>query len=512
MLVVGPVLGLSVIRCTDLKENPTSSLTPDNFYRNDAEVLGGLASVYAQMRATLWSYYNLSQVSSDETIIPTRGSDWYDNGRWLEIDGQKWGAATPGGLEDINGAWNDAYQGIARANVVLEAIETKSIADKAIITAELRGLRAFYYYILMDLFGSVPVVTTTEIAARAPVSRDSLFKFIEAELKAAAADLPVSWAAASHGRMTKGAANAILANMYLNAQVFQGTVTATGLTAGTARWAEAVTYADLVLNSGQYSLASNYRSNFDAGNASSPENIFVVKHLNQDGLGLNFVMRALHYNQFNPSPWNGFSTIAEVYNAFDANDVRRQVFLVGPQVNVDPASPTFNQPVNDRQGNPLVFTTSIANETQATEGEGARIMKWRPDPGHVAQENGNDFAYFRLAEIYLIKAEALNQQGQTAAALALVNTVRARSFNPPQPLAALTQAQLRTAIFNERLFEFAGEAKRRQDLIRAGSEGETYNFTSAWRFKPATAAYRILMPIPQTQLDNNPNLKQNPGY
>jgi hypothetical protein len=135
-----------------------------------------------------------------------------------------------------------------------------------------------------------------------------------------------------------------------------------------------------------------------------------------------------------------------------------------------------------------------------------------PRSGPRRQENGNDFAYFRLAEIYLIKAEALNQQGQTAAALALVNTVRARSFNPPQPLAALTQAQLRTAIFNERLFEFAGEAKRRQDLIRAGSEGETYNFTSAWIFKPATAAYRILMPIPQTQLDNNPNLKQNPGY
>jgi len=496
------------LACTDLKESPTSSITPDNFYKTDAEVLGGLASVYAQLRATLWSYYNLSEITSDELIVPTRGSDWYDNGTWLEDDRHLWTASSPAGLGDINGAWNDYFQGIARANVVLGAIETKSIANKATIQAELRTLRAFYYYMLMDFFGDVPVVTTTAIAATAQASRDSVFRFIENELKAARADLPDAWPTSSNGRMTKGAANAILASMYINWQVFNGTVTAAGLQRATTnpRWTDASATADLILNSPVYGMASaaGWRAMFAPGSGLNPENILVVKHLNQDGLGLNFVMRALHYNQFNPSPWNGFATIADVYNAFDANDIRRQIFLAGPQVDQDPKSARYLQAVNDRQGNRLVFTTTIADITQATEGEGVRLMKWPPDANHVQQENGNDFAYFRYSEMMLIKAEAQNELGNTAAAMALVNQLRTRAGVPAA--VAGTQAAARTAIFQERLFELMGEAKRRQDMIRAGT------FSSAWLYHTASAPYRVLFPIPQTQLGNNALLKQNAGY
>jgi hypothetical protein len=510
MLLAAAAPALAVLPgCTDLTEVPASSITPENFYRNEAEILGGLASAYAQLRATTWSYYNLSQVSSDEHIVPTRGNDWYDNGRWLEIDRQGYGPTTAAGLEDVGGAWNDLFTGIARVNVVLNALADVNVANKPQLQAELRTLRAFYYYMLMDLFGGVPIVETTEVAAKAQVSRDSLFRWIEAELNAARTDLPTSWAATSHGRLTVGAADAILANMYVNAQVFRGTVSATGLTLGPAMWAEAVTAANRVINSPQYSLATNWNLNFAHNNHTSPENILVVKFSTQPDLGLNFVMRALHYNQFNPSPWNGFSTIADVYNAFDANDPRRSIFLVGQQTNVDPASPNFGQNVTDRQNNPLIFTTSIANVTAATEAEGARIMKWRPDPSHVAQDNGNDFAYFRLAEMFLIRAEALNEQGQTVAGLADVNTVRNRAFEPDQPLVALNQAQLRTAIFNERLFELTAEAKRRQDQIRAGT------YTSALYLNNTTARgpYRVLMPIPQTQIDVSKGLLvQNPGY
>lgn len=515
--LVGVMVVVSLPGCTDLKESPTSSITPDNFYRNEAEVLGGLASVYAQLRAPEWSYYNMSEITSDELIVPTRGSDWYDNGTWLEMDRQSYTATSPGALGDVNGAWNDFFQGIARANVVLAAIETKSITNKAAIQAELRTLRAWYYYMLMDFFGGVPIVTGTAIETQPRATRAEVFTFIETELIAARADLPDTWPAESHGRMTKGAANAILASMYLNARVFTGTVAATGLTPGAAKWAEAVTAADLIINSGRYSLAANWRSNFQAGNSASPENIFVVKHIAQADLGLNFVMRALHYNQFNPSPWNGFATIAEVYNAFDAADIRRQIFLVGLQTDLDPKSATYNQPVKNRQGQPLIFTTTIANETQATEGEGARLMKFPPDPSHLAQDNGNDYTLFRYGEILLIKAEALNEQGGAGivTAIGLVNQIRDRAFasDPAKRLsAASTQGQVRTAIFQERLFELAGEAKRRQDLIRAGASGETYTFTSAWRFKTAGQPFRILFPIPKTQLDNNPLLVQNAGY
>ena len=502
VLVISPLLGL-VYGCTDLTEVPTSSIAPENFYKNEEEIIGGLAAVYAQLRATTDDYYNVSEVSSDEYIVPTRGTDWYDNGTWLELDRMTWGPNTPSGLANMNGAWNALFTGVARANVALAATDKVTFNDKPVVQAELRTLRAFYYLLLQDLFGGVPIVTDTDIKPRARNTRAEVFAFIEKELKDTREILPSKWPTDMNGRLTKGAADAMLASMYLNAQVYTGTVTTAGLQPGTQHWSDAVAACDRILNSGVYSLATNWRSNFTFDNYQSPEIIMQVMFLNTSGLGLNFLMRALHYSQYTPSPWNGFATIAETYNSFDSDDQRRQIFLVGPQVNLDTGAPAL-----DRNGNPLVFVPDIKDVTNATEGEGVRIAKWPRDPNHVQQDAGNDFAHFRLAEIYLIKAEALNELGQTAQAIGLVNTLRARVFSPPKPLSTgLTQAQARTAIFNERLFELTSEAKRRQDLIRAGQ------YTSrAWFDKPAVAAFRILMPIPQTQIDTNPLLTQNPGY
>jgi hypothetical protein len=509
------VTGLSVVlcaaalaaagACTDLDESPLSAISPENFYRNEEEVLGGLASAYADLRGdgSLWGYYNLSEISTDEMIVPTRGQDWYDNGRWLEIHRQAWGANTPAGLDDVNRVWVDSFRGVARANVVLSALENVSVPNQETIVAELRTLRAFYYYFLMDMFGGVPIVETTEIMARPRNTRTEVFEFIEQELLLARDDLPDSWPADQHGRMTKGAADAILASIYLNAEVFTGTVTATGLQRGPGRWQDAIDAADRILNSGVYALAGDWRSNFAPDNHLSPENILVVKNVNADGLGLDFLMRALHYNQITPAPWNGFSTLAETYHAFDADDQRRDIFLVGCQFHLE-----TGEPINDRAGQPLCYTPEIGDATQAGEHEGARIAKWLPDPNHVAQNHANDVAYFRLAELYLIKAEALNELSRTAEAVALVNTLRARVFDPPKPLdaASFDQQTFREQILKERLFELTAEAKRRQDLIRHD------RFTTPWAFKPAGQPHLILLPIPQSQLDTNPLLEQNPGY
>jgi hypothetical protein len=504
----GAVFLLLSSACTDLTESPASSITPDNFYRNETEAVGGLASVYAQMRccdAGIGSYYGVSEISTDEMIVPTRGTDWYDNGKWLDLHRHTWTANSPGTLDNINQAWLLGFNGVARANVVLAAMDHVEFATKPVIVAELRVLRAWYYYILMDMFGGVPIVTTTEIKARERNTRAEVFKFIEDELIAARPDLPDKWPAEMNGRITKGAADAILASLYLNAEVFTGTVTEAGLQKGTARWQDAVTVSDRILNSGNYSLATNWRSNFTADNGTSPENIFVVKYLNQPGLGLHFVMAELHYNQYSgaSTPWNGFSTLAETYNAFDPADQRRQIFLIGPQVNQVTGLPT-----TDRAGNPLVFDPNITNDAAALENIGARILKWPVDPNHLDQENGNDYTNFRLAEIYLIKAEAQNELGNTAAALSLVNTIRARVA--PLLSGPYTQAQFRDVILRERLFELTAESKRRQDLIRMGK----FN-TTPWAFKSAaslTQLYRVLMPIPLTQLETNPLLVQNPGY
>jgi hypothetical protein len=500
--------------CTDLTEVPTSAITPENFYRNEDEVIGGLASVYAQLRSTTDEAYNISEISSDEMIVPTRGQDWLDGGKWLDIHRHTFTPNSPAGLDNINSAWVNLFQGVAKANVVLTGIENVSFNNKAIVVAELRTLRAFYYYLLMDLFGGVPIVEDVAIMPRAQNTRAEVFAFIESELNAARVDLPVTWAAEWNGRLTRGAADAILTSMYLNAEVFTGTVSATGLAKGTARWQDAIDAADRILNStAAYQLESNWRSNFTATNYSSREIIMAVKYLNQSGLGLNFLMRALHYNQYTPSPWNGFATLAETYNRFDAGDIRRQIFLAGLQYNVE-----TGQPVNDRQGNPLIFDPNIGsstscadgpNETCATEGGGVRITKWPSDPAHVQQDNGNDYAHFRLAEIYLGKAEAMNELGQTIPAINLINTTtRARAFpTTPKPLSpALSQAALRDSILAERLFELTAEGKRRADLIRMGQ----YNIPL--RYRAASPAYKILFPIPQVQIDVNPLLVQNPGY
>lgn len=503
--------------CTDLTETPSSAITPENFYRNEAEVLGGLAAVYAQLRGTLDDYWYATEVSSDEIIVPTRGSDWFDNGTWLELKRQTWTATSPS-VGFMNGAWNVSFTGIARANVLLDALTRVTVPNQAAIVAELRTLRGFYYYLLMDMFGGVPIATTTEIKARPRATRDSLFQFIESELLDARTDLPVSWPATFHGRLTKGAADAILASMYLNAGVWMKNTgvsatsynTCLGVTVsgGVDACQAAIDAADRIINSGQYSLAANWRSNFTADNGTSPENIMVVKFTNKPDVGLNFIMRALHYNQLsNASPWNGFATTAQTYNAFDADDDRRDMWLAGPQTNVETGVVVCERspsPCGTAGTVPLVFTTTINDITAATEGEGVRFYKYPADPNRPeGQLNGNDYAYFRYAEIYLIKAEALNEQATgSGAALTLVNTLRARVFAVAEPRATIDRAQL----LQERLFELATEAKRRQDLIRHGV------YTAAWEYKLAGAPHLILMPIPQSQLGANPLLVQNPGY
>jgi starch-binding outer membrane protein, SusD/RagB family len=510
-LLLVPVQG-----CTDLGETPISSITPSHFFQTEGEVLAALAGVYAGLRNTAGDgdYWGVSEVSSDEMVVPTRGSDWFDNGTWLELHRQTWSANSPATLTFLNNAWNTAYAGVARANVLLDALQKVTVPNEARIEGEVRFLRAFYYYLLMDLFGGVPIATTLELQARARATRDSTFRFIESELLAARPALPLTWDASNRGRITRGAADALLANMYLNARVFKnegagaGGINATGynsclgvtVSGPLDACQAAINRADSIINSAVYQLADTFVQNFNADNHLSKENIFVVKFADADGLGFNMLMRTLHYNQFSPSPWNGFAALAQTYNAFDPADKRREVLLVGPQLNVE-----SGLPAKDRAGAALVFTTTIANVTSATEGEGPRIYKWPVDPKHVQENNGNDYAWFRLAEIYLIKAEALNEQTPgSAGALDTLNRVRARTV----PVAAARPGPItRDMVLSERLFEFMAEGKRRQDLIRHG------RYTLAWEHKPGPiAASRVLMPIPQTQVDANALIDQNDGY
>ncbi|MDQ6768818.1 MAG: RagB/SusD family nutrient uptake outer membrane protein [Gemmatimonadota bacterium] len=501
-LLVYPVIG-----CTDLTEVPTSAITPDNFYKNESEIIGGLASVYNTMQQVIQNPYHLSEVSTDEIIVPTRGVNWADGGKWLDLHHHTFTANSPGMLDNGNGAYEQLFMGVARANTVLAATKDINYASKTVVTAELRALRAYYYFLIQDLFGGVPIVEDIAVMPRARNTRAEVFKFIETELLAARPGLPSKpWPAEMNGRLTQGAVDAILASLYLNAEVFSGTVTATGLTKGPARWADAIARCDMILGSGNYTLSANWKDNFVWDNYKSTEIIMAAKMTEATGLGLDFLNRTLHYNQYTPGGWNGFSALTETYNAFSTNDIRRQIFLAGPQYNVE----TGARITQTDGSTPLDFDPNIVDDKAAPENAGARIYKWPNDPAHVERYNGNDYATFRLGEIYLIKAEAMNELGQTANAIALVNsTTRARAFpTVPNPISpTLSQSAFRDALLQERLFELMAEGKRRQDRIRMG------RYNEAWgKFKPVSPAYKILFPIPQPQMDNNPLLVQNAGY
>jgi len=518
-----PTLVMLGNSCTNLTEVPHDALTPESAFKTDAEILAGVAGVYAGLRPVEWvGYITLQDLTTDGAIVPTRGSDWYDNGQWLDLHRQTWTPNSAGTLAFIDGAWNDLFAGVAKANLMINVIENKpglAQGAKDSTLAELRTLRAWYYYMLQDMFGGVPLVVTTELKQYPRVSRDSIFRFLERELLATRGNLPDKWPAGSYGRLTKGAANAMLASLYLNAGVFNKdagvSATAYNSCAGVAVTGVAVTggdackgaidAADAVINSGNYLLNTNWMQNFSSTNKSSPENIFVIVHASDaSGIGGNWPMRTLHYNQLNTGqggPWNGFATTAETYNAFEATDDRRAMWLAGPQKSFE-----TGQNVNDRNGNPLNFTSAILDVDKASEGEGVRFNKFAPIPSPpVGSAQPNDFTFFRLAEMYLIKAEALLAQGNTAAAQTEFN--RVRSLHNTR---AVTVS--RDAILQERMLEFAGEGKRRTDLIRNGkflswTEASLHGHTSK-----ATETFRILFPISSNQLGANPLLKQNPGY
>jgi starch-binding outer membrane protein, SusD/RagB family len=519
-LVVAPAFFLGS-SCTDLTEVPHDALTPTNAFKTEAELLAGVAGVYANLRSVEWvGYLTLQDITTDVMIIPTRGNDWYDNGRWLEIHRQTWTANSGSALDDMNGSWNNLFAGVAKANLMIDVV-TKAGGPTAPKTlAELRTLRAWFYYMLGDMFGGVPLATTTELKQYPRVTRDSLFKFIESEINASIPALPVTWDASGYGRLTKGAANSILASLYLNAGVF-GKETGVSATAynscmgvtvsgGKTGCQAALDMANAVINSGTYTLNPDWSRNF-ANNRSSPENIFVIVHSPEQALGGNWPMRTLHYNQLNTgwgSPWNGIATLAETYNAFSPTDVRKSMWLAGQAKSFETGAN-----VNDRNGNPLIFTTAIPDAEVAGEGTGVRFNKFPPLPS-AAFGDGHpyDFPFFRLSEIYLIKAEALNELGQTAAAIVELKRIHDLR-DPGTPIAAgLTQAQVRDAILKERLLEFAGEGKRRTDMIRHGKFLSWTEASLHGHVDRSSAPHLIRFPIPATQLQSNPLLTQNPGY
>jgi hypothetical protein len=482
LFVVGGGALLSSLKISDGEES---------YDQND--YLSELTKAYATMAFYLnhGTLFTLNELTSDEMVIPTRGGDWFDGGVNLQLHRHQYDANN----NYLNNAWQNLYGGIVACNKQLFQYSKIPTAPAGIV-AELRTLRAWYYYLLLDAFRNVPLIVDYFPASPGLPSSNTptqIFNFIESEINAALPDLSTP---PIYGRFHKSAAQALLAKLYINADVY----------IGATKWTEALAACEAVITSGNYNLPANYFTSFYANNNTSPEIIFQIPYDAVTLGGFNLGQMTLHYQSqltFNltAQPWNGYAAVEDFYNSFEVSDERRDQFLVGPQwdsVNNVALTDPLVEP-GDPDGAGVNFTPFIHDITNAYRQEGARIYKWKYQQGATPDLN-NDFGIFRYSDILLLKAEALLRTGDPSGALILVNDVRQRADLAPFGSVTLSD------ILAERGREFFSETWRRQDLIRFGA------FNAAWWEKNVSDSHYNIFPIPTIQLQANPNLTQNPGY
>jgi len=504
------LLLVTIAACTDLKENVFDKLPVDKFGTTQEEMDAIIGPAYTSLKS-LVSYdssWGWADMAGDIMIAPTRvGGDWWDGGEYMEQCMHTWTARSLA----IDPLWNNCMGAITTINSIFSIVEPNTLMTpelKAQILGELRGLRAFWYYQLIDYFGNVPIVTdykSTEIPVNK--TRAEVYKFIVDELNAVIPDLRSDVSDASYGKFTKGAAFTLLAKMYLNAQEWTGT----------ANWEGAAAACDSVMNL-DYIIEPEWKTNFDVHNEVSREIIFPVcfsKNDNWDTGGNIIHLFTLHYLDpialgFNADAWNGLCVMPPFVKGFDDADQRKAgSFLTGPMID-----PSTGKVLITSAGRPLIHTVdlTIVNKAgyptpwgEVNQEDGARINKWVFEKGMMNTFMENDVAVFRLADVYLMKAEALVRLGKDIPeATHLVNLIRERGFgNTDHDYQSVTLDN----IYNERGFELAFEFCRRQDMIRFGT------FLLPRYMKPeVTPAYRKLLPIPFTAWQKNNNLVQNPGY
>ena len=377
--------------------------------------------------------------------------------------------------------------------------------------AEARFLRALYYYYAMDFWGNVPFVTEKDkVGASMPkqIKRADLFKYIESELKDISSDLlPANHSAEYYGRANKAAAWFLLAKMYLNAKVYTGT----------SRYNDCIAYCDSIINAG-YSLVPNYADLFLADNnvTGRDEIIFPVV---EDGLhsqnygGTCFIINASEGGSMSTSyygiagGWSGNITTSTFIKKFSdptgLTDHRAMFYNYnypnpGQNQGVDPATPA------SQTFTPLLAVDKFRNVTSLGV------------PGQNSTFPDTDFPLFRLADVYLMYAEATLRGGDGNPSLALqyVNDIRERAYGNNS--GDITSSQLTLPfILDERGRELYWEATRRTELIRVGefSDGDyKWDWKGGVKNGRATSPTNDLYPIPAADMTTNSNLVQNPGY
>lgn len=511
LIAITATVLLNITACKKLDEKVYSNDTSENFYINSEQVLSGYVLPYSFMQTMIYSvHFALAEFPTDGAVATVKNGNGYENGTWIRFHQHTWTSR-----EDfIKYEWSNLFQGIGYCNSFIEAMETKSFnftlpLPKERMISEVKLMRALYYYWALDEFGGVPIVE--KVGEKSPPSRTraEVFDFIEKEIKDNIGNLVEKGDDKWYGHFTKSAANALLAKLYLNAEVFSGK----------PRWDDCIAASNAVIGTNKYSIDADWRTPFLINNEGSNENIFVVPFDQNYAPGFNAAQQQLpgalkdKYG-FTDYPWGKIVTQESFFNLYSANDKRKQQWLVGPQFyeNGDIVWGWY-----DQDGQQLVIDPKIdkLNNTNGGYGQGVRNIKYEVRQagatGPTVANMNNDLVIFRLSDIMMTKAEAIMRKAGGAAnseAVQLVNDVREKAFNPGDPGAKYTTATLTLdELLDERGREFAYEMKRREDLIRFGK------FGNAWWEKPADAdKNKELYPIPFDILTANPALKQNPGY
>jgi hypothetical protein len=485
-----------------LEPEINSDILVDEYYKTPAQFSSLIADAYSQLAGEYGyvyreGYWSMQEYTSDEVVVPTRGTDWYDNGVPIAMHQHKWEEDT----RDINNGWSFAYGGVGKCNNILDLIvnlkgKDESLYDAATIKgiAETKVLRAFYHLLAMDLYGNVAISASTTEAVKQS-SRQQVFAWIEKEILDNINQLDKG---VRYGSVTKPVAHTILAKLYLNAAVYTGT----------PRWQDAANQCDSVINGNYgYSLNDDYFTAFKKENTNNKEIIFPIVFDAVKAEGNMFHLMTLHYVHqdvygFTTQPWNGPCTLESFYNKYDNKDLRKKQWLAGP-IQKDGVTLTYsNSTLKNVPAIIVPQVTTIQDPTAANTFEGARFVKFEIEPG-IAHHANSDFPIYRYADILLMKAEALmrlNGGAATQGAVDLVNQVhrRAGADLTPYTTTSLTLPEL----LNERGRELAWEGHRRQDQIRFGT------FTSgAWEFMTSgESRNRTIFPIPQWVLDANPGV------
>ncbi|RVU01121.1 RagB/SusD family nutrient uptake outer membrane protein [Mucilaginibacter limnophilus] len=502
------------ISCTKLDEKVYSTITPDKLSGKD--LVYQLAPIYGQYRWLLeyQSLWDMSEQSTDAWVTPTNADGgWYDGGKWQRLHQHTWTAYDPH-MESI---WNALYYGVSTCNRVIYQIQSNGglTADDEKIVSEIKVARAYYYYQLCSLYGNVPIVDKfdqPENYLPATNTRAQVLNFIVTDLRANMDNLSD---APNFGRFNKWSAKHLLAKAYQNSQAW----------IGVDKTDSCLIQCNDIIASGKYSLDASYAHVFSLSNSTSPEVILAFPNDEKNGVPICWpcyiqTRHGLNGPSFNASSpgFNGLRAGPSFVDTYDESDKRRaNNFAQGQQYNLSTGAPIMSTDGST----PLIYTKNISSFTSAGEFDGYRFSKYEIKIGQKT-ETDQDWVAFRYGETLMMKAECLLRKGDYQGAAEIVNQVRARSFDAsvPDAVKIITAAQLSAnavvdgvsvpdgVFLNELGREFAGEMLRREQLLRWGLFNKgTWSF-----FIPTNDDNLNIYPIPQTQLQANNKLVQNPGY